>query len=286
MKKNQIHTIVVHPGQAHRDDFLAACLALAKYRFDVRTIMRQEPSQAMLDDPCVIVLDVGKQLDPEKRNYDHHQLIDENGRPQVACALHLFVEHELGLTNAFSYFDWFKLTSWMDSQGPFATAREFGWDQFPFACMSPVESTMLRLFGDQESIEYGSALFLMMVDIGVNLLNHIEGYAEGVKACLQDTYSVSIGKCTGVVMMGDTGQIKYLNMVQRMYHSEAAFSITKDDRGDGHCLYRYDDDPRLDFSKLINHQYVIFAHPGGFIAKTVPNLSMDELLELVEAAQI
>ena len=49
-----IKEIVTHPGGAHKDDFLACSLMVAKYRVPV---FRREPSEADLLDPQVCVID-------------------------------------------------------------------------------------------------------------------------------------------------------------------------------------------------------------------------------------
>ena len=66
-------------------------------------------------------------------------------------------------------------------------------------------------------------------------------------------------------------------------HEEIAVSISKDDRGDGWTLYRYDDDPRVDFSVLAGHPDIVFAHKGGFIAKTKA-ITINEAIEIVRKA--
>jgi len=58
--------------------------------------------------------------------------------------------------------------------------------------------------------------------------------------------------------------------------------VSRSDRpGEGWCLYRYDDHPWLDFSRLDGKPGVIFAHKGGFIAKTANALSKEDALDLV-----
>ena len=63
--------IIVHPGVFHADD--ALCVALAKKYFGVEEVVRANPTQEDLDDPNIIVADVGGVYDIAKNNYDHHQ---------------------------------------------------------------------------------------------------------------------------------------------------------------------------------------------------------------------
>lgn len=48
---------------------------------------------------------------------------------------------------------------------------------------------------------------------------------------------------------------------------QAAVTVTQDDRGDGLCLFRRNDDPRIDFSRCEGMPGVVFAHKGGFVCK-------------------
>jgi hypothetical protein len=63
-------------------------------------------------------------------------------------------------------------------------------------------------------------------------------------------------------------------------NDHVAVTVTQDDRGEGFSLYRRNDHPAVDFSKLEAHPDVIFAHKGGFIAKTKPNVDWRKLVDL------
>jgi hypothetical protein len=67
-------------------------------------------------------------------------------------------------------------------------------------------------------------------------------------------------------------------------HTDAAVSLSWDERGNGWSLYRFNDDPRIDFSVLEGDSAISFAHKGGFIAKTITRLSLEEALALVARA--
>ncbi len=54
--------------------------------------------------------------------------------------------------------------------------------------------------------------------------------------------------------------------------------------GKGWSLYRFNDHPAVDFSVLEGDPAILFAHKGGFIAKTSARLHIDEVLSLVERA--
>ncbi len=59
-----------------------------------------------------------------------------------------------------------------------------------------------------------------------------------------------------------------LEAVSTGTRGKVAVTVTRDDRGQGLCLFRRNDDPRVDFSRLEGHEGVVFAHKGGFVAKT------------------
>jgi uncharacterized UPF0160 family protein len=59
-----IHTILAHPGGAHKDDLLAARSGAP--------IVRRVPTPEELDDPGVAVVDIGGVHDPARSNSDHH----------------------------------------------------------------------------------------------------------------------------------------------------------------------------------------------------------------------
>ena len=53
-------TIITHPGGAHKDDFLACCLLLAKHPSPIE---RRNPEQAELENTAIAVVDIGHQHD-------------------------------------------------------------------------------------------------------------------------------------------------------------------------------------------------------------------------------
>ena len=56
-----IQTIITHPGGAHKDDFLACSLLVARHEVP---ILRRDPSDEELADPSVAVVDVGHLHEP------------------------------------------------------------------------------------------------------------------------------------------------------------------------------------------------------------------------------
>jgi uncharacterized UPF0160 family protein len=65
--------IITHPGKAHFDEFLAVSLILARFPETDFDVFRKEPDEKELDDPEIWVVDIGGRLEPDRKNFDHHQ---------------------------------------------------------------------------------------------------------------------------------------------------------------------------------------------------------------------
>jgi hypothetical protein len=115
-----VHTIVTHPGGAHKDDLLAVCVLAALHDCP---IVRREPTLEELADPDVAIVEVGGQHDAALSNFDHHHFPREH---PPTCALSLVLDH-LGLyQDALSFCDWLETAEWFDSRGPKKTAEHLG----------------------------------------------------------------------------------------------------------------------------------------------------------------
>jgi uncharacterized UPF0160 family protein len=81
-----ISKIIVHPGTFHADDTFAAAAALLLA--PGAELLRKDPTPEELEDPHVLVLDIGGIYNPAKRCFDHHQRRDSAGdevfRPEHA----------------------------------------------------------------------------------------------------------------------------------------------------------------------------------------------------------
>ena len=81
-------------------------------------------------------------------------------------------------------------------------------------------------------------------------------------------------------MRGDDDPSFALNAFVEEKHPSAIATVTLDDRGNGMCLFRLNDSPKIDFSQVENDNHVLFAHKNGFVAKTHNVLDEQELTEL------
>jgi len=292
-----IKRIVTHPGGAHRDDLLAVCIALSHY--GCVPVFRRDPTDEELQDPEVLVLDTGLRHEPERLNLDHHQLPRD---AEPTCALALLVQH-LGLEAEFQLQSWYATTSLLDSKGPFVTAKALGLDRLPEELLSPVEETLTRLFGARVEVSaaymhednFGGAamiaepLMVLMHDLGKQLLADVKAYAQTYARVRELVRVVEVDglDCFVCAEALSSTLSAAMSQYRDLEHPQVAVSITASDRdGESWALYRYADHPRVDFSRLSGGDQVVFAHPGGFIAKLKPGVSEDEAVAFVRAALV
>jgi hypothetical protein len=202
----------------------------------------------------------------------------------------MLVEY-LGMATAFSYQKWYEPTHIMDSKGPFALSRELGLERFPFELMSPVEEVLLELFEAEEGFPVeingfpvGHFLAVAMYCVGGRIFDNAYSYMMRLTE-IEDTATVKNVGSVNVVVLQSSDTTGLQDWRDR-YPIEIGVSVIHDDRGEGWALYRFNDNPWVDFTRLIGDERVLFAHAGGFIAKTYDRLSVDEALSLVEKAII
>lgn len=280
---------ITHPGQAHRDEVLALSFLVAAGH--VGRIERREPTPAELNDPSVWVIDVGGAHDPALRDFDHHQF----ERGTVSSSALLVAEH-LGLCEALSLESWWESTHHVDSRGPVATARHFGGEGAPFPAWAwggPFEGALLGLFGAAKVVSPGDVLWAMLEALGAETLRHAQGLQVMLEHARRVCRRTEVGgyyadPTAGYVSFPSHGAEEYVGGVGVLIAEESVDSsatsrlrdeleaagkpvavlIAPDDRGSGWTLYRYSDHPRVDFSRLEGEEGILFAHKGGFIAKT------------------
>jgi len=141
--------VVIHPGAAHLDEFLS--VGLVAHRRDRHhlwpaPVERRDPTAEELGDPSVWVLDCGGVHDPDKRNYDHHQL----PRGTEECTFSLLCK-EFGYHDLFLLRPWYRTMIEMDAIGPFEVAKRLGLGENPiqtFASLNPVQACLLSWWAD------------------------------------------------------------------------------------------------------------------------------------------
>lgn len=271
--------IVTHPGPAHRDDFVACCIALATYE-SINLIERREPTPDDLNDPECLVFDVGEQHDPSLGNFDHHHFPRET---PPTCCLSLFLQH-LGLYEQFKLLDWMDATEIRDSRGPNGLASHLRCGQAAILKnMSPIEGVILSLFKTTSRLDEEDRLWGLMLRMGVDFVQHAQAVSLQVET-LKAT--AELFEVSGIpVMLIHTDDLRGVSKFREIHCPGVAISISHSNRGEeGWSFFRYDDDPRVDFSRIESEDDIIFAHKNGFLAKMSSLAPIGRVKELIEKA--
>lgn len=283
-----IERIVTHPGGAHRDEFLACSVLLALHPVP---IFRREPEEEDLANAATCVVDVGHEHAPARHNFDHHQL---PGDHVPTCSLSLILQH-IGLyEDALKFCDWLEPAEWLDCRGPLATAEWMGVARDALGKLnSPMDVSLLRRFARCDRLEAGDALWEVMRMIGEDLVDYVKSLRERLD------FIDAHGATWDVEAGGETFKVFFLPRTEPLpdepsmglgrylesqgSRAEMAGLIYPDRRGDGYGLSRFNDDLRLDFTRIRGEHDVHFAHSRGFLAK-VTSTEPARLKELMAAA--
>jgi hypothetical protein len=258
---------VTHDGQAHRDDLITAAILLASGA--VKMVSRRTPTVDELEDPEVIVFDTGDRHEPEKGNFDHNKL---HNKPDSMCALWLVMKH-MGLDGAMSdLFSWYNIAAMAD-----------------ICCLTgPLDDYLTEKLSKLTTVDRSTAPWL--VEIGESVMAKVNGYLPfSQNAEKGAVHEVEIQNVRGLVATDcDPKEVKsYLSVWRRRRQAATgetyAFSVTRDDGGPGLCLYRYEDDERINFQVCAGDPATVFVHAGGFIVKT-KDQDLDEAERLIRMA--
>ena len=292
--------IITHPGPAHLDDVVATSVAI--YLHEVDLVERRDPTQEELENPEVLVLDVGRKWNPEKGNFDHHQFswdqeeAESTGGfliPEVSCALTLFLEAE-GLDEGFLLsYPWYEAVEILDSKGPRALREAYPEkDELMEALHFPIGGATIQLFREEDRLERGEALFSVLEMIGEQLVSGAAALQENLDV-VRETASVTKIRGHFVLVSPKVNDTRAINIALKDFESdyEEPFSVTisPDNRAPegqeaGWSLFRLDDHPGVDFTKVKDHPSVRFAHNNGFLAKTKAIPIQEALEELIPMA--
>lgn len=268
-----VHTIVTHPGGAHKDDLLAVCVLAAKHRAPVE---RREPTAGELEDPGVAIVDIGGVHDPALTNFDHHHFPREH---PPTCALSLVLD-SLGLyQDALQFCDWLEPAEWFDSRGPTKTAAWLGVPRRAISQLnSPIDVTLLRRFARKTRLEPDDPLYAFMVMVGEDLLDYLRIARERLDfvGAHAQRWSIPMGDETieAVFLPRTEPRADEPSSMVASYvraeglEKQVAALVYPDRRGSGYGISRYEDHPRLDFSRVEGEPDVHFAHKSGFMCKT------------------
>ncbi|MEL6431731.1 MAG: MYG1 family protein [Planctomycetota bacterium] len=283
-----IRLVVTHPGGAHKDDLLAVSVLVALHGCPVE---RREPTSEDLADPAVAVVDVGGAHDPARANFDHHQFPRDH-RP--TCSLSLVLD-ALGLyEDALKFCDWLETAEHFDSRGPKRTAEWLGVPRRAVSQLSsPIDVSLLKAFAAPPSHQPGELVHGFLELVGRDLVGYLRDVRAGIESVRARAQRWSIA------IEGDTVETLFLPRedeapdepsasLARLVRAEGLEDtigalVYPDRRSEGYGLTRYEDDPRLDFTRIEGEPDVHFAHASGFVAKTTAT-DPERLRALVAAA--
>ncbi len=285
-----VRSIVTHPGGAHKDDLLAVCVLIAKHAVPVH---RRDPTPEELDDPEVAIVDIGGSHDPQRLNFDHHHFPREH---EPTCALSLVLDH-LGLyQDALRFCDWLAPAEWFDSRGPKKTAQWLGVPRQAISQLnSPIDMTLLRRFAAESTLEPGHVIYEFMRLVGSDLLDYLREVRERIAFVDSHAqrWSVAGGDAAIETVFlprtepaADEPSTAVKNYIRAHELQEVVAAIVYPDRrGGGYGIGRYEDHPRLDFSRVGDEADVHFAHKSGFMCKTTAT-DPERLREIIAAAWV
>lgn len=284
----EIQKIVTHPGGAHKDDLLACCVLIAKHGCPV---VRRDPTEAERLDASVALVDIGGSHDPALHNFDRHHFPREH---PPTCALSLVLD-ALGVSqDARTFCDWLEPAEWFDSRGPKVTAEWLGVPRRAVSQLhSPIDATLLRRFAAQPEHVPGEVLYEYMRLVGNDLLDYLGNVRASIDEIADrcERWSVAVGADVIETVFLPRGRVlpdEPSGSVARFVlatgiGTEIGATVYPDRRGPGYGISRYDDDPRLDFSRVDGEPDVHFAHKGGFVCKTTAT-DPERLRELIRLA--
>jgi hypothetical protein len=276
--------IVTHAGNAHLDEFLSVAVLIATG--EITMIYRREPTAEDMADPNVYVVDVGGQYDPSKRNYDHHQF---SRGTEAECALSLLARDLTwrgeSVFEALENTKWFQILRVMDAKGPVALARKIGTTpEVVHRLMSPVQGALVGLFSRSHEVAPGDFMWGILQVVGAEVLYYAVGRLKRVKSLDNATKIVEVNGVKGFIL--ESADTDGVGMWRVRQECPLEFNIVYDNRGPGWSLYRYDDCPRIDFTRVKSNERVTFTHAGGHIAKTASRatVTLEDAIELVRAS--
>ena len=289
--KMQIQRIVTHHGGAHKDDLLACCVLAAKHGCP---IVRRDPTPEELADVTVATVDIGGSHDPAQNNFDHHHFPREH---PPTCSLSLVLDALGVYQDALQFCDWLEPAEWFDSRGPNRTAEWLGVPRRAVSQMgSPIDATLLRRFAAQPEHRPGETLYEYMRFVGQDLLDFLREVRESIDLVARTSQRWSVTAGSEVIETvflprgsdGDALPDEPSGSVARYIRAKGlekviGATVYPDRRGRGYGISRYEDDPRLDFSRLEGQPDVHFAHKTGFVCKTTAT-APDRLRELIRLA--
>jgi len=258
--------IITHPGTAHRDDFLSLSFVLC-WDPTVEIIERKEPALSEIKNPNIWVLDVGGQFNPLIKAFDHHQ------KDWNECTISLLLKEWKLWDSAIEALPWLEATVLIDSCGLAAMSKEYHVDyKIMYKLQSPVEESFLDLLSQESVITPNDSLFLQLKNIGHSILNKIREYIR-LTNLIEKKCIVKQKKGVPVIIFLNSESSRTLSSVIYKYKGKkfgnvkGGLSIIKDNRNKNAVrLYRFNNDQRIDFTRLNRNYKVRFLHEKEFLS--------------------
>jgi hypothetical protein len=266
--------IIVHPGSAHRDDFLTVSVLLAT--FDVGVVRRRDPTGEELADPDTFVVDVGMAYDPRRRNFDHHQ------DPSLPCAFHLVMQHLGHHEDALRMFGWYPFMNMMDVRGPHRTAEHLGVDtSVLLAASSPIDGYILARFSRLESLRPKDLFYRFMKELGRDLIALMLRKKQRLARLRKEARILRVKHLKAVVStIAKTPKLAMELYLRELNDDCIVMCITPSVRGPGWELLRLGDSAMVDFRAIGHLPQMRFVHANGYVATTRTLLPLPQVLEL------
>jgi hypothetical protein len=239
-------------------------------------LVRREPTPEDLANPAICVVDVGHQHEPTRHNFDHHQLPKDH---PPTCSLSLVLQHLELYHDARQFCEWLEVAEWFDCRGLVTTAQWLGTaPAIVSQLISPIDVTLLRRFASTQRIAPGQPLWEVMRMIGEDLLDYIKSMRHRLDFLGQHAvvWDLSLaGQSAKILFLPRTEPLPddpSLGLEQfiesRGLTAEIVGTVYPDRRSTGYGLARFQDNARLDFTRLAGCPDVHFTHARGFVAKT------------------
>lgn len=265
-----VNKIITHGGQAHLDDTLAVCVLLHHIIKDNSLpiiLERRNPTKEELDDPNVWVLDIGGEYNPDKKNFDHHQL-KEN-----ICAATMLMDHLWGKSYR-DFVQWPEFVETWDSNGPSKAMELLGSTQEKSGLVkNPLAYGLISIFSSKTKLEFvgpnpvENTITSIMSLIGSSLYSVVESSQK----CLDElTANAVFLEHNGFRVLDMTGcnlihssETNVIDLFCNNSGKKADIILARDARDNGHFrMVRLKDDT-ISFKQL--EGVTKFVHQSGFL---------------------
>lgn len=294
--------IITHPGSAHFDDIFATSLVIYKCSIDknypeIEVVHRKKPNKKELEDPSIWKLDIGGKFNPKLKQFDHHPPVDptegvakDQRQLLDECAFSLLLKDWGVWEKAKELYDWLEPSRIMDIRGPKGLVDEY---EISYRAINSLESfieqSVLTMFEKQDKIEPSEPLFNLLHFIGKHFFESILNYYETLELVKEHALFKTI---KGVPVIHYPNTAKRTDMLTRVLKDKkdekwgiGGIGIYPNTRPEGSiAAMRYEDDERVDFTRIADYDHVIFTHPNGFIVALDSEISDQELERYIQNA--